>query len=94
MDSSADRIDVDRIRIRCGSVCKCGQAFRVPVIHAVSAIYISLLLHSVGILCMYYIIHCAIQNTGNQNNNNNNFVRDSTCTWFGVQEYNGSVFWY
>ena len=27
MDSSADRIDVDRIRIRCGSVCKCGQAF-------------------------------------------------------------------
>ena len=26
VDSSADRIDVDRIRIRCGSVCKCGQA--------------------------------------------------------------------
>ena len=29
VDSSADRIDVDRIRIRCGSVCKCGQALRV-----------------------------------------------------------------
>ena len=52
----------------------------------------TILLHSVCILCIF--IHCAIQNTGNQNNNYNNFVRDSTCTWFGVQEYNGSVFWY
>ena len=67
---------------------KVTMRLRVPVIHAVSAIYISLLLqHSVCILCilcMYYIIHCAILNTGNQNNYNKHFVRDSTCKWFGV----------
>ena len=32
VDSSADRIDVDRIRIRCGSVCKCGQAFKLKAV--------------------------------------------------------------
>ena len=32
-----DRIDVDRIRIRCGSVYKCGQALRVCEMATVQA---------------------------------------------------------